>query len=395
MSQVEPFDPPLRVLLGPGPSTVPPSVLRAMAAPTIGHLDPRFLQITDQVCELLRQVFETENKLTLPISGTGSAGMEAVLVNLIEPADRALIGVSGVFGARMAEVARRAGAEVVEVTGEWGRAIAPEAFRQAARGKRYKLLCAVHAETSTGVLQPLEPLREIADELGALLVVDAVTSLGGLSVATDERRLDAVYSGTQKCLSCPPGLSPLTFSEAAESALKARKRPVQSWYLDLTLVTRYFGSERVYHHTAPINMIYALHEALRLVTEETLPARWSRHRLHAAALWAGLEALGLELVVPPSERLPTLTTVRIPTGIDDAAVRRSLLEDFNVEIGGGLGPFKGNTWRIGLMGASSTRQNVNLCLSSLRAAMAAQGFRAEDPIAAADAVYRQGPIGEA
>jgi alanine-glyoxylate transaminase / serine-glyoxylate transaminase / serine-pyruvate transaminase len=390
ISKVPPIEPPSRVMLGPGPSTVSPSVLRALAAPTIGHLDPRFLQITDQVCELLRRVFETENKLTLPISGTGSAGMEAVLVNLIEPGDRALIGVAGVFGTRMAEVARRAGAEVVEVAGEWGRAIAPEAFRKTAQGKRFKLLCAVHAETSTGVLQPLEPLREIADELGALLVVDAVTSLGGLSVATDARRLDAVYSATQKCLSCPPGLSPLTFSPAAEAALMARKRPVQSWYLDLTLVTRYFGSERVYHHTAPINMIYALHEALRLVTEETLPARWQRHRLHAAALWTGLEALGLELVVPAAERLPTLTTVRIPTGVDDVAVRRALLEDFNVEIGGGLGPFKGNTWRIGLMGASATRQNVNLCLSSLRAAMAAQGFVGEDPIARADAVFQRG-----
>ncbi len=384
---VTPIHPPSRVLLGPGPSSVPPSVLGALAAPTIGHLDPRFLQITDQVCELLREVFETNNELTLPISGTGSAGMEAVLVNLLESGDRALIGVAGVFGTRMAEVARRAGAEVVEVAGEWGRAIAPEAFRKAAQGKRFKLLCAVHAETSTGVLQPLEPLREVADELGALMVVDAVTSLGGLSVATDARRLDAVYSGTQKCLSCPPGLSPLTFSAAAEAALHARTRPVQSWYLDLTLVTRYFGSERVYHHTAPINMIYALHEALRLVTEEGLPARWNRHRLHAAALWAGLEGLGLELVVPPAERLPTLTTVRIPAGVDDAAVRRALLDDFNLEIGGGLGPFKGNTWRIGLMGASATRQSVNLCLSALRAAIAAQGFGGEDPIAAADAVY--------
>ena len=299
MSRVPPIDPPSRVLLGPGPSTVPPSVLRAMAMPTIGHLDPAFLQITDQVCDLLRQVFETKNKLTLPISGTGSAGMEAVLVNLIEPGDRVLVGVSGVFGTRMAEVARRAGAEVVEVAGEWGRAIAAEEFRKAAQGKHCKLLCAVHAETSTGVLQPLEPLRAIADELGALLVVDAVTSLGGLSVSTDARRLDAVYSGTQKCLSCPPGLSPLTLSAAAESALSARKRPVQSWYLDLTLVTRYFGSERVYHHTAPINMIYALHEALRLVAEEGLAARWNRHRLHASALWAGLEALGLSLAGAP------------------------------------------------------------------------------------------------
>jgi alanine-glyoxylate transaminase / serine-glyoxylate transaminase / serine-pyruvate transaminase len=385
-----PIDPPPRVLLGPGPSAVPASVLRALGLPTVGHLDRYFLEIGDQVGALLREVFETKNELTLPISGTGSAGMEAVLANLLEPGDRALIGVHGVFGTRMAEVARRCGAEVVEVTGEWGRALAAEDFRKAAQGRGMKLVCAVHAETSTGVLQPLEPLREVADELGALFVVDAVTSLGGLSVAVDARRLDAVYSGTQKCLSCPPGLAPLTFSPAAAAALARRRTPVQSWYLDLTLVTRYWGSERLYHHTAPINMIYGLHEALRLVHEEGLEARFRRHRLHAAALWAGLEALGLALLVPAAERLPTLTTVRIPEGVDDLKARNLLLDEFGVEIGGGLGPLKGKAWRIGLMGASADRRNVNACLCALRAALAAQRYPAPDPIPAADAVYGAG-----
>jgi alanine-glyoxylate transaminase / serine-glyoxylate transaminase / serine-pyruvate transaminase len=390
MTSFPPIEPPPRVLLGPGPSAVPPTVLRALGMPTVGHLDRYFLELGDRVGALLREVFETENALTLPISGTGSAGMEAVLANLLEPGDRALIGVCGVFGTRMAEVARRCGAEVVEVPGEWGRALPAEEFRKAAQGRGVKLVCAVHAETSTGVLQPLEPLREVADELGALLVVDAVTSLGGLPVQADARRLDAVYSGTQKCLSCPPGLAPLTFSPAAAAALAARKLPVQSWYLDLTLVTRYWGSERLYHHTAPINMVYGLYEALRLVHEEGLEARFRRHQKHAVALSCGLEALGLSLLVPAAERLPTLTTVRIPAGVNDAAVRNALLDDFGVEIGGGLGPLKGKVWRIGLMGASATRQSVNVCLSALRAALAAQGHAGADPIAAADTVYAAG-----
>jgi alanine-glyoxylate transaminase / serine-glyoxylate transaminase / serine-pyruvate transaminase len=386
-----PFDPPLRTLMGPGPSPVAASVLAALARPTLGHLDPRFLDLMDEVRSMLREVFETENALTIPMSGTGSAGMETVLVNLIEPGDAVLVGACGVFGTRLADIARRAGAEVIEVAGEWGRALPVDALRARAAGKRFKLLCAVHAETSTGVLQPLEPLRELADELGALLVIDAVTSLGGIPVGVDRARLDAVYSGTQKCLGCPPGLAPVTFSARAEAALAARTKPVQSFYLDLSLIRKYWGSERAYHHTAPINMLYGLHEALRLTLAEGLEPRFRRHRRNAEALWAGIEALDLGLAVPLDERLPSLTSVLVPEGIDEARLRKFLLEVFSLEIGAGLGPLRGKTWRIGLMGAGSSRQNVLLCLSALRAALADQGRRTErDPIAAADAVYERG-----
>jgi alanine-glyoxylate transaminase/serine-glyoxylate transaminase/serine-pyruvate transaminase len=321
---------------------------------------------------MLRAVFETESEHVYCMSGTGSAGMETVLVNLIEPGARVLVGVCGVFGGRMAEVARRAGADVTEVRGEWGRALSAEAFRTAAHGQRFDLLCVVHAETSTGVLQPLEPLRELCDELGALLVVDAVTSLGGVPVRMDARRLDAVYSGTQKCLSCPPGLSPLALSERAAERLRRRTRPVQSWYLDLSLIAQYWGRERAYHHTAPINMIYGLHEALRLVLDEG-DARFERHRCVSAALAAGLEAMGLELLVPKEERLPPLTAVRIPEGVDDGPVRAALLREHGIEIGGGLGPLKGRVWRIGLMGAGATKENVDQVLGALRDSI--QGHR--------------------
>jgi len=382
------LDPPRRVLLGPGPSEVAPSVSRALSLPTLGHLDPAFLAVMDELRAMLRQVFGTRNELTLAMSGTGSAGMETCLVNLIEPGDLVLVGVNGVFGTRMAEVARRAGADVTAVEGEWGRALDADAFRAAARGRRFRLLCAVHAETSTGVLQPLEGLREVAAELGALFVVDCVTSLGGLELDLDGQGVDAAYSGTQKCLSCPPGLAPVSFGARAQAALGARRRPVQSWYLDLSLIASYWGGERAYHHTAPINMLYGLHEALRLVLEEGLPAREARHRTNARALVRGLGAMGLEPRVPEAERLPPLTAVAVPEGVDDARVRRHLLEQYGVEIGGGLGPMKGNTWRIGLMGAGSTRRNVTLCLAALREALAAQGHRAPgDPLAAAAQVY--------
>ncbi len=388
-SPYPPLVPTPRVLMGPGPSPVAPSVLGALAMPTIGHLDPQFLEVMDQTRDMLRQVLETKNALTFPMSGTGSSGMETVLVNLIEPGDRVLVGVNGVFGTRMAEVSKRAGAEVTVVAGEWGRALDAEAFTRAASGKKFQLLCAVHAETSTGVLQPLDPLREVADGLGALLLVDTVTSLGGVPVRADERRIDALYSGTQKCLSCPPGLSPVSLSEAAEKSLAKRERPVQSWYLDLSLIRNYWGADRAYHHTAPINMIYGLHEALRLVLEERLEPRFARHEKNTRALWGGLEAMGLELIVPKAERLVPLTTVRIPDGVDDAAVRRFLLDELSLEIGGGLGPMKGKAWRIGLMGHGSTRQNVTLCLSGLSAALAAQGrtSRVGDALAAVAAVY--------
>lgn len=382
-----PLDPPRRTLLGPGPSDVAPSVLAALGKPTLGHLDPAFLAVMDEVREMLRGVMGTRNELTFPMSGTGSSGMETCIVNLVEPGAKVLVGVNGVFGTRMAEVARRAGAEVTTVDGEWGRAFDAQQFLDAADGGSFDLVCVVHAETSTGVLQPILPLREVADRLGALLLIDCVTSLGGLPVELDAWGVDAAYSGTQKCLSCPPGLSPVSMSDRAAQRIKARKHAVQSWYLDLSLIANYWGSERAYHHTAPINMLYGLHEALRLALSEGLGPRAERHRLNAKALVAGLEALGLEPRVPVSERLAPLTAVAIPEGIQDAAVRAFLLEHFDLEIGGGLGPMKGNTWRIGLMGAGSNRANVTLCLSALQAALAAQGHRGGDPLAAAAAVF--------
>ena len=388
MSLPLPLDPPQRVLLGPGPSDVAPAVLRALAKPTVGHLDPAFLAVMDEIRDMLRRVFRTRNELTLAMSGTGSSGMETCFANLIEPGDAVLVGVSGVFGTRMADVASRCGAQVTRVEGEWGRALDPEALRTAAGGREFKLVAVVHAETSTGVLQPIPPVREVADECGALLVVDCVTSLGGHPVELDDWGVDAAYSGTQKCLSCPPGLSPVSLSSRAQEVLAGRSRPVQSWYLDLSMIASYWGAQRAYHHTAPINMLYALHEALRLVLEEGLEARFERHRRNAAALVAGLQAMGLEPRVPADERLAPLTAVAVPDGVDDATARRFLLERYGIEIGGGLGPMAGNTWRIGLMGASSTRRNVTLCLAALRAALEAQGRRVPgDPLGAAAASY--------
>jgi len=382
------LNPPHRVLLGPGPSDVAPSVLSALAKPTIGHLDPVFLTVMDEVRAMLREVLGTENELTFPMSGTGSSGMETCFVNLIEPGDEVLIGVNGVFGGRMVDVAERCGAKVTKVEGEWGRALTAEAYREAAAGKPFALLACVHAETSTGVSQEIPPLREVADELGALLVVDCVTSIAGTPLCLDDWGIDAAYSGTQKCLSCPPGLSPISFSKRASERLAARKQKVQSWYLDLTMISNYWGSERAYHHTAPINMLYALHESLRLALEEGLAPRAERHSLNGRALCAGLEAMGLEPAVPAAERLPQLTAVQIPEGVDDALVRKHLLDAFGLEIGGGLGPIKGKVWRIGLMGAGSTRRNVTLCLSALASALQAQGHPVgADGLAAADAFY--------
>lgn len=385
-----PLSPPTRILLGPGPSDVPPSVRAALSAPTVGHLDPYFLGLMDEVCGMLRTVLGTQNRLTFPVSGTGSAGMEACLVNLIEPGDRVLVGQNGAFGARLAEIAGRAGAEVTRAEGPWGRRIGAEALAKAAAGKKYKLVCVVHGETSTGVLEDLAPIRELANELGALLLADTVTTIGGVAVNMDAAGIDALYSGTQKCLSCPPGLSPVSFSARAEDVMARRKARVQSWYLDVSLIKDYWGSERSYHHTAPINMMYALHEALRLVLVEGMDARTMRHAENARALGVGLGALGLSLRVPEPERLPPLTTVAIPSGVDDASVRRALLDEYGIEIGGGLGPFKGNTWRFGLMGAGSTRRNVVLCLGALANVLSARGFETStDPIAAASSVWRE------
>ncbi len=360
------LDPPVRLLLGPGPSSVPPRVLKAMATPVIGHMDPAFLQLMSEVQNLLRYAFQTKNWLTLPVSGTGSAGMEAALANFIEPGDPVLICVNGYFGERMCEMARRYGAEVHRLERPWGEVFTPEEVDKALQAHPAKLVAMVHAETSTGALQPLEGIAEVVHRYGALLLVDAVTSLAGVPLRVDEWGLDIVYSGTQKALSAPPGLAPLTVSPRAMEVLDARKTPVTSWYLDLTMVRKYWGVERTYHHTAPISMIYALREALRLVEEEGLERRWQRHRRNAQWLWAALEDMGLELFVPEEIRLPTLTTVRVPEGVNEGFVRRRLLEDYNIEIAGGLGQLKGRIWRIGLMGYSSRRENVVMLLASLK-----------------------------
>ena len=369
-----PLEPPPRLLLGPGPSDVPPRVLQALALPLLGHLDPAFLNLMDETQALLRATFRTENRLTFPVSATGCAGMELCFVNLIEPGDPVLVCVNGVFGERMADVAGRCGADVARVDAPWGRAVDPDAVAAAARRRRPKVIAVVHAETSTGALTEIPPIAAIARETGALLLVDAVTSLGGIPLEVDAWGIDACYSGTQKCLSCPPGLSPVTLGARALEIVAARWTKVQSWYLDVTLLTRYWeGAERVYHHTAPISMIYALREALRIVHEEGLEARFARHRENHAALVAGLEALGLAMVVPEKERLPQLNAVAIPEGVDDAKVRRRLLDAHGIEIGAGLGVFKGKVWRVGLMGHGSTRANVLTFLSALEQVLAAEG----------------------
>ena len=358
--------PPIRVLLGPGPSNVHPRVLGALAQPLIGHLDPAFITLMEETKHLLRATFRTANPLTLPISATGSAGMEACLVNLLEPGDTAIVGVNGVFGTRMVDIVQRCGARPVAVEAPWGRIIEPDAIAAALRTHPgAKLVALVHAETSTGAWQPLEEIGRLVRDADSLLVVDTVTSLGGLPVQVDEWLIDACYSGTQKCLSCPPGLAPLTFGPRAIAALHKRTTKVQSWYLDLTMIEKYWGDERVYHHTAPVAMNYALLEALRLVDEEGLEARWARHARHHHALKAGLKGIGLELASQEGHQLWSLNAVRIPDGVDDGAVRRLLLEEFGVEIGGGLGPMKGKVWRIGLMGESSTEANVLLVLAAL------------------------------
>ena len=354
-----------RLLLGPGPSTVHPRVLRAMAHPLVGHLDPQFIALMNEVQEMLRLVFQTENKLTVPVSGTGSAAMEASLCNFIEPGDSVLIGVCGYFGERLCEMASRYGAEVRRIDRPPGEVFDIGEFEAELEKKPAKLVATVHAETSTGALQPIEGLPEVVHRYGGILVIDCVTSLGGTPVQIDEWDVDVAYSCSQKCLGAPSGLGPLTIGPRAVEVLKTRKTPVANWYLDLSLLARYWGSERTYHHTAPISMNYALREALRMVAEEGLEARFARHRANAELLWQGLEDLGLELHVPLDHRLPQLTTVRIPEGADDVAIRKRLLAEYNVEIAGGLGPTKGLVWRIGLMGYSSQPQNVLLLLAAL------------------------------
>ena len=384
------IDPGERVLMGPGPSNVPPRVLQALSAPCIGHLDPYFLSVMDETQGLLRFLFQTENALTIPVSGTGSAGMETCFVNLVEPGDEVVVCINGVFGTRMADIVNRLGGELIRVEAEWGRAIDPDVVRNAVEGRRPKLLSVVHAETSTGVCQPLEGLASIARDSGALFLVDMVTSLGGMEVGLDKVGIDAAYSGTQKCLSCPPGLSPISLSSAALKVLEDRKSPVVSWYLDMRMVRSYWGTERKYHHTAPVNMIYALREALRIIAEEGLEPRFARHQCNHQALVAGVEAMGLSMLVPEGERLPMLNAICIPEGADDVKVRKTLLSDFGIEIGGGLGSLAGKIWRVGLMGHSSSRRNVFLFLSALETVLRSQGVKVPaGSLEAASAVYAE------
>lgn len=361
-----PANPPSRLLLGPGPSPVAQPVLDAQARPVVGHLDPWFLERTDEIAEMLRMVFQTANPLTFAVSGTGSAGMEAAIVNVVEPGDTVIVGVNGVFGGRLAEAAGRAGAEVVTIDAPWGRIIEPERVDDALRQHPdARAVVLVHAETSTGALQPLADIGARVRDRDTLLVVDAVTSLGGIEVDVDGWGLDVVYSGTQKCLSVPPGLAPITFSPKAEAAVARRSRPVQSWYLDVTAVRRYWGSERAYHHTAPISALLGLHEGLRLVLEEGLPARWARHHEVGKLFQEHIQDRGGRLLAQEGHRLPQLTAFGWPDGVDEATLRRRLLDEHGIEVGGGLGTFAGTAWRVGLMGHGATHANVDRLLGAI------------------------------
>jgi alanine-glyoxylate transaminase/serine-glyoxylate transaminase/serine-pyruvate transaminase len=394
MSIVQPiksFRPPQRTLLGPGPSNIDPRTLAALGQPVIGHLDPLFVEMMEELKVLLRYAFMTENALTFPASGPGSVGMETCFVNLVEPGDKVIVCRNGVFGGRMIENVQRCGGEAVVVEDAWGEPVDPQKVEDAFKNHPdAKILAFVQAETSTGCLSDAKTLASIGQRHGALSIVDAVTSLGGSELRVDQWGLDAVYSGSQKCLSCTPGLSPLTFSDAALARIKGRSRKVQSWFMDLNLVLEYWGNaKRTYHHTAPINSLYALHESLVLLREEGLENAWARHLRHHAALKAGLEAMGLRYVVRDGARLPQMNAVFIPEGINDLEVRQRLLNDFNLEIGAGLGPLAGKVWRFGLMGYSCRAESVMLCLSALASVLAGMGCAIEKghAEAAARAVY--------
>ncbi len=366
------FNPTVRTLMGPGPSDVNPRILNAMARPTVGHLDPEFIRLMDEIKGLLQYAFQTKNELTIPVSAPGSAGMETCFVNLVEPGDKVIVCQNGVFGGRMAENVKRQGGEVVLVEDEWGRAVDPHKVEAALKEHPdAKIVAFVHAETSTGARTDAETICGLARDHGCLSIVDCVTSLTGCDVNLDAWGADAAYSGTQKCLSCAPGLSPLSLSDRAVEAVKARKHPVTSWFLDLNLVMGYWGEgqTRAYHHTAPVNALYGLHEALVIVEEEGLQNSWSRHLRNHLALRAGLEALGLSFIVPEDERLPQLNAVTIPEGVNEGDVRRQLLGEFNLEIGAGLGALAGKVWRIGLMGYASNPKNVLLCVNALESVL--------------------------
>ncbi len=363
------FNPPLRTLMGPGPSDIHPRVLSAMARPTIGHLDPAFVGMMDEIKEMLKYAFQTENALTMPISAPGSAGMEACFVNLVEPGDKVIVCINGVFGMRMQENVERFGGEAIIVSDEWGTAVTPSKVEAACKAHPdAKIVAFVHAETSTGAASDAKTICKIAQDHDCLTIVDAVTSLGGIELRVDDWGIDAIYSGTQKCMSCVPGLSPVSFNERALDKVRNRKTKVPSWFLDLNLVMGYWGAgaKRAYHHTAPVNTLYALHESLVMLTDEGLENAWKRHATNHMQLRTGLEAMGIKFVVDEADRLPQLNTIWVPEGVDEAAVRSTLLNDYNLEIGAGLGALAGKVWRIGLMGESSKREKVLFCLAALK-----------------------------
>lgn len=371
------LSPPPRLLLGPGPSNAHPRVLQALSMPPVGHLDPWFVNLMNEIQKLLRYAWQTENQLTIPVSGTGSAAMEASLANMVEPGDIVLVGVNGYFGLRLADMAERYGARVYQIKKPWGQTFSLEELRDALEKHRPAILALVHAETSTGACQSLEGVGELCREHNCLLLVDTVTSLGGIPFFTDKWKVDIAYSGCQKCLSCPPGIAPLTMGDRAIAKLHQRRTKVTNWYLDMSLVSKYWGKERTYHHTAPINMNYAFREAIRILAEEGLEAAWTRHQMNANLFWDGLERQGLQCHVAREQRLPSLTTVVVPQGIDDQAVIRILLKEYNIEIAGGLGELAGKVWRIGLMGFNSRSENVHLLLAALERAL----VLAQDPTA--------------
>ena len=389
--EIRSFNPPVRTLMGPGPSDVHPRVLEAISRPTIGHLDPLFVAMMEEVKTLLQYAFQTDNSLTMPVSAPGSAGMETCFANLVEPGDKVIVCQNGVFGGRMKENVERCGGLAVMVEDEWGRAVDPQKLEDTLNANPdSRIVAFVHAETSTGAQSDAKTLVSLAHKHDCLTIVDAVTSLGGTPVKVDVWGIDAIYSGSQKCLSCTPGISPVSFNERAQEKIRGRKSRVQSWFMDLNLVMGYWGSgaKRSYHHTAPVNALYALHEALLMLREEGLENAWNRHQRNHQALKAGLEAMGLDFIVPEADRLPQLNAVSIPQGVDDALVRNRLLHEYNLEIGAGLGALAGKVWRIGLMGHASRAENILLCVAALEAVLSDLGAEIRTGVAL-NAVQKQ------
>src|SRR6195256_4117436 len=370
------LNPPVRLMLTPGPSSIDPRVYRAMATPLVGHMDPWFKGCMEETQVLMRQIFQTENRVTMPLSASGSGGIEASVLNTLEEGDEGIVAVNGVFSERMYEIGMRASSKVIKVEAPYGRPVDAEDVRRAGKGKKIKIIGFAHGETSTGVITGIDAYRKVADELGALLIVDTVASLAAVPIHVDKQRIDICFSGSQTAISAPPGMAPITVSPAAEEVFRKRRTKVQSWYFDLTTAMNYWGKDRLYHHTPPISLIFALREAMRLVVEEGLETRWERHRVNQLALIAGGEAMGLDLLVKePADRLPTVTAVMIPSGVDDGKVRNQLLDEFNIEIAGGFGPVKGKIWRVGLMGYCSQKPFVLLFLAALEKCLLDQGFR--------------------